>query len=432
MSLKTSVLEQDKINKLKQMSLRAVIILLPLVFIPIGYEHFETHKSNFLILYLSLALLLEITSNTKAFLEAFKTVMNKTSYKILLIISLLLVITSFLGLDFTHSLFGSYSRNDGLLIFCLTTLSITLFYTYITNNIINLSEIINCIVKSGIIVSVIGLFKYLLTILTIIPTHDLLYDGREVSTLGQANFYGGFVALILTILPISKYKKSIVVHLILTFAVVISYSKTAYFIIFAYYLILVFNLVGKKLKTQFIVVTAALFLAIVLVLPYIRETEIYRDTFRNNKYYQLNRIDELLNYQNIQNDTRIQIYNLALVSIRKKPLAGYGKGNIDAALFELSKHNESVSKLGILDSSHNMLLDYAIEGGIVCAILLIFFYYFIVNEITNKKLHYAYLLFITSFLFRSFFNINSISILFMVVMLISVIYASKENEDFSL
>jgi O-antigen ligase len=113
----------------------------------------------------------------------------------------------------------------------------------------------------------------------------------------------------------------------------------------------------------------------------------------------------------------------------KRPFLGYGMGNVDAAVYEFSKNSIILKDKGILDSSHNLLLDIFIQTGIIGGTLFGFF----IGTLLYKALLYKrddLLLLFSFFLLRSLTNITSITIyvLFFIFVAEIVILDLKEKE----
>src|SRR5581483_8960777 len=74
-------------------------------------------------------------------------------------------------------------------------------------------------------------------------------------------------------------------------------------------------------------------------------------------------------------ENRGEVWKTAFLSGLEAPLVGHGFGNVEKALKETSMRIGNNIRFQYVDSSHNILLDYWTEGGILgLGLLLIFLF----------------------------------------------------------
>lgn len=64
-------------------------------------------------------------------------------------------------------------------------------------------------------------------------------------------------------------------------------------------------------------------------------------------------------------DSRAIIWRTALAAGSEKPLFGWGVGNIEVGLRSAAEHQQTSLRYQYVDSSHNVLLDWWVQGGLV-------------------------------------------------------------------
>ena len=164
--------------------IRAAYLLLPFVFWPFGFENFETPKVTLFIIVSLLFLVISLLFYKDVLKVAFKKYLSNSFVIFYLLFLLSLLISSILGMDLIHSLYGSYTRMDGLFMHLSVFILSFGVFVVISNNSLYEKKLFKLIVYTGVFVSLFSIFKFLLTKIGVIPTEDLLFDGREVGTLG--------------------------------------------------------------------------------------------------------------------------------------------------------------------------------------------------------------------------------------------------------
>lgn len=381
-------------NSLLIKILAASVFLTPLVVLPLKHESFEVPKTYFLYLasitLIIIALFRDSNNTEKYFKRFFSFLPVKLAF--LFIVSNL--ISSYFGLDFSHSLFGSYYRKDG--IFTLLALFSLPFFTFMAVAPIGedkdrcseehsngIEKIIDALINSGLTVSVIGILQFILRMLKMLPS-SLLYDSRITSTLGQANFLGGFLASVypFVLLKDDKTPKLNVCKIIFPLTIILTFSKGSILAMSA--MLILKNIQKLKNMGKQAVVLLCLIIFFIGLLVFTRSLEPIHNNFKSSKYYQLQRLTFFLSPTSFFGEKRIQIYEVSWQAFTTRPFLGFGKGNIDEALHPYINNSKELRGL-VIDSSHNLFMDTLLEGGVVSLAILLLFYVTLLKSVGPKK-----------------------------------------------
>ncbi|MBI2020727.1 O-antigen ligase family protein [Candidatus Daviesbacteria bacterium] len=336
------------------------VFLLPLI--PASYQFgYEQIKVLFFILSISLI----------GFIWIFKkpqvrwTNMTKAASFFILV----LVATSFLGLDPWVSFLGMQPYFQGAVIYS----DLFLFFLMVKSSNIKLETYAKALVISAIVVSLLAIKDWVnLSILNIqIPT----YAGRVVSTFGQPNFYAGFILLTLPFWHfLIKRKISwwlLVGFLILALGIIISQSRTAQMLMVGLF---IWWLIGEWVKGKLLVIGEILILIGLIALL---------SVFFNSGFFWNEVVEPYLttnpDLTRASVENRVYIWPIAWELVLQKPLIGYGLENIDQAFnnyFTVNKHKLFEENLNIypvlislkdltIDRSHNYILDLLLFSGIL-------------------------------------------------------------------
>jgi O-antigen ligase len=71
-----------------------------------------------------------------------------------------------------------------------------------------------------------------------------------------------------------------------------------------------------------------------------------------------------------QMENRSLIWQTALTAGLNSPILGHGFGNIQSPLYQTAKKLNNPTQYLVVDSSHNFILDFWVQGGIVAVITL--------------------------------------------------------------
>lgn len=177
-------------------------------------------------------------------------------------------------------------------------------------------------------------------------------NDRSIGTLGEPNALGATAVILLPFLLLLKNR--ILKIMGLSFGLIpitFSGSRSALIALFIIVLFLVFN---KLLKVP--AKTATIFCIIIILFSW------YLPIFDKNLSLSKNRV-----YEN-----RIEIWKTSFYAGLEKPLIGHGFGNIQVPIKNASVKLTNNIRFQVVDSSHNFLLDFWVQSGIIgVGILLI-------------------------------------------------------------
>lgn len=187
-------------------------------------------------------------------------------------------------------------------------------------------------------------------------------NGRAIGTLGEANalaasaiFFWPF-ALVLNVRkkPISQIFKPVILVTVLT-VVLLSGSRSA---LLAFILQAVFFIAVKFIRLRKAIVLVFLLILLSLVLPFLKGGGWY--------------------------ENRSEIWSTAIVAGQRNFL-GQGFGNIEHGLLQASLVLDNNLKYQAVDSSHNFLLDFWVQGGAIGLGILLMMILLSINDLIKGK-----------------------------------------------
>jgi O-antigen ligase len=359
-------------KKILWLSTQVYFFVLPLLFFPFGQEFFERPKVIFTFMFGITALSLLMVSHSATLPEVLK----KNLIGILIILlSFAFVFTSLIGINFEYSLLGNHGLTNGLVqTFGLLFLYITLlFLQKFGFDVYSLTEFLFW----GITVAaVIGIIHMVLVQLRFVSS-DFMYDGRTVATLGQPNFLGSLLALNIVYrldkFLVSKNIVSLLVILLNFICLLFTFSRSGFLSLFVgVFLLLLSKRYFKFVLLIFVLVCAAGFILI-------KNIDQTREEANYTLYYQFQRIADSEGME-LRNNLWIE----SIKAIAKSPLFGYGKGQVNSALYSVMSEASPLHMFNIA-GSHSIFLDVLLEGGFVVLAILVSLLALIIHKIYEQK-----------------------------------------------
>lgn len=341
--------------------LNFLLFVLPFVFIPINGFQFEIPKVILSEITVAAILIIIFLKNEEKTIKIDKRLISIVcGIAILTIIDLIFFRT-------VTSFFGNAFRLQGIFLLWL------LLLLSIASSIIKVKEFkIN-----WLIFALIG--ELLLSFII-----GFTQDGRIVGTLGEPNMLASFVIFLLPLILFNtkagnKIKlASVAIALLLLFFTGSRSGAIAF--ILEILTLLLFKV--KKLplnKTVFIII----FLTVIsLGLPLLDKTT----SFLEN---------------------RKEIWKISLTAGFKNPLFGNGFGNIEETIKNEAVKERSPIQYAYIDSSHNLILDWWVEGGLVGVIIILSTISFTIYNLTKKQ-QTMYLFAFMGILVTMLFNPSSV------------------------
>lgn len=310
---------------------------LPFVILPFGMSPFEIPK----------VIIAEIGIELLAVWLLFKAknfkISNFSSKQLISLGGLFLVILAGLIFNFQdNSFFGNQFRLQGVFLFW----NLLLF----------------CLISSKILPGKLPGIGYLVLLvvqffaaLLILPR----VNSRLVGTIGEPNALAAFVVFLW---PFIFYNNNRVIKIIgfilASFLIFLTGSRSG---LLAFAIESLFIALGQsKLALKKIVLISLIFIAFSLILPFIEGGGWY--------------------------ENRAEIWQTAWFAGWNHPIIGGGFGNIQNLLHDGSLRLNNNIQYQVVDSSHNFLLDFFVQGGIIGLLLIVLLlYWFFKNLIVLEK-----------------------------------------------
>ncbi len=397
--MQTSILRLAKLYKV-------FLFLLPLLFIPLEIEWFETPKQYLvtLVALITLPILIINRHDLRDILEAKITTLLFTLFFVL-------TLTSFANGYFGYSLVGSPFRKDGL-IGMWSLFSVYLGFSLLFKHQFE-TYLLESVKSSALTVAILGIIQFLLGYATI-WNGDYFFDGRITSTLGQPNFLSAFL---LTSLPFFLRKEKY--HFLglgtILLCLALTFSRLNLLLIVPVIIFSVFSSTNKKIRYLGIGFLTICTVGLVIFFTTVKTDKIYSKLQKDPRLYQLQRNLFFLSKEQLYGEKRFAIYAAGVETVIDRPIIGYGKAMIEPAMRNNLRRYPVLDTL-VVDSSHNIFIDTAIEGGVPALILLSAILAFTLHAASTKttwQYQYSLLLLIIS----SQFFITSIVLFVYLVLL---------------
>jgi O-antigen ligase len=299
-----------------------LLFLLPFLIFPLGPSFFEIPK----------VIGAEIAIFLLLFLKVSKGDFQVNKWQLLFIAGLFVIsIGNLLMMGNFNSLYGNIFRLQGLLLFiCL------LLFSLISNN---------------LLITKAKLGMYILPLLLLLLTVFLFGENassRLVGSLGEPNSLATIAVLFTVVVYFKEAKYLRYLGLIVApIIVVLSGSRSGLLALILVYFFIVINKVFKTGKKTLSLATLSClaFILVSLSLPFFESGGWYED--------------------------RAAIWQTAFLAGQQNPLLGSGFGNIENTFHQQALVQNNSLQYQVVDSSHNFLLDFWIEGGIVGVFLIL-------------------------------------------------------------
>lgn len=318
-----------------------LLFLLQFVYFPIGATHFETPKV-YLAQFLIFILLLWTIFSKDGF--AFAKISKKWLLGLGGIFILTIVHLLFFSTDLT--LFGNPFRLQGVFL-----LWILIIFALISNK-IDLRKNLH----RGFLLTI--LFLQLLLAFFI----DGGVAGRAIGSLGEPNALAAITLFVWPFIffvksPANRYFK--VAAAVVTFTILLLSDSRSGMIGFGLQLLFLITVVEFRFGIKKVFVLCLALLLLSYALPFFDQKVVY--------------------------EKRSEIWHVAANAGLEKPLLGHGFGNTEYILKEQTKKLKTNLGSSYVDSSHNLFLDWWIQGGIVGVGLLLYLLVLTCMNFIKKK-----------------------------------------------
>lgn len=315
-----------------------LLFFLPFLVYPVGLSYFETIKvfvAEFVILFIFLILIFK------------KEIKIKKLFTWRNLVILLLFILSLVNLVLFNkpiTFFGNVFRLQGTFLLW----HLLLFATLLPFIKIEQKKLIK--------------FSLLSFVITVISVFMFGFDetGRIIGALGEPNAFASFVIFLwpFAIFNFRQNWKRIGVFVAVFILIVLSGSRSG---MVAFLLQTVFLLLNFKtnLRIKYINLITVFLILISLVLPYLDKQTVFQN--------------------------RTEVWKTGIEAGLTHPIIGSGFGNIEVVIQEAANKLQNNIRYQYVDSGHNIIIDYFIQGGLIGAVLLLGLFFITIRRFTNQK-----------------------------------------------
>lgn len=405
--------------KLIQNLLYLTIIIIPMIILPGTTDYFYYPKV--IIVYINVLLILgtQIVSYNKN-----KIIFDKIDAPMFFYVSMV-IIAMFFSDNLIDSIWGKFRREEGL----LAILSYVLLFKFSRTYFVDIKKLNLLIVFSAIAISLYGIFQYFG--LDPIPRDEirLFWSGRAFSTMGNPNFLGTYLVLMLP-LPVFQFLKEskyifLLVSSVIYLCLLFTFTRSA---LLGFAVVMAFTLVyvvkRKYLWKKYFMLLLVLFSVTVFVNEESNGRLYGRFLSIGNDAQVF--LDREEGYENA-GANRIYIWLRTIDLIKESPLVGYGLENLDSIFVEKYSDEmiEMYGKVYLVDRAHNEYLHIAVSSGIPALIAYLIFIFLCLKkgfELTKKDSRYLpYLTAVSAYLVQAFFNISAVSVAYIFWIFLGVI-----------
>jgi len=348
----------------------------------------------------------------------------------------------FLGLVFASTCFsdnikksiiGEINRFEGLITFIIYG-SIYLCSKKIFNY-KNINIFVNIMFWLSIFIGLLGISQRYVDLENLSP----VFNRGICATFGNSNFYGSYISIILpiaiTFFVFRGDKKSFILSLLMFHNMIASGTRSAW-VAFAVIALVGLIYLIKQRNKQYYKRVLILVLSFTLIFIYLYTGfGLLQNSTTRIKFNQIKNDFLKATKSGLSNEMgsgRIEIWNMTLKLIAKKPILGCGPDNLMDSLIKYCPYEvlEFVTRTKVLaDKAHNEYLQIAATIGIPALIVyLIFISKILLPKLKNifkDKVSLLLTLTIISYLTQAFFNISTIG----VAPLYWMILGLSDNED---
>jgi putative inorganic carbon (HCO3(-)) transporter len=336
--------------------------------------------------------------------------------KILSVYLGLVLISTFLSINIERSIWGIKRREEGIFVIILY---IFLFILSRRKYVFSKKHI-NYLMASSCIVTLYGIFQYFG--LDPIPRDSIRmnWQSRAFSTMGNPNFLGAYLTLILPIASYiyiqSKENYKILFPSIIYLGLLTTMTRGSWLGSFVAICFLSYFLIKDKENHKNLLKLFFVF-AVITVLMNIQSGGRVIGRFLTIGNEAQNVFTQGEAYER-GGASRIFIWKRVLVLIKERPLFGYGIETLDIAFIQrfLGDILSYFGGLRLIDKAHNEFLHIAVSSGIPALMAYLYFIGYIIKKvfsnINENKIILPLLSSVIAYLVQSFFNISVVSVVY--------------------
>ena len=397
----------------------AVLTVTPLIMIPYSPDYFYFPKIYFVYI-ISSIMFISWFFNLRDYRLNFDSV-----EKIIIVYLVIVIVSTVFSVDYMTSIYGNFGREEGL--FAI----ITYIYLFIvaSKNYTFSKKHIKFLLISATIVAIYGISQYFgFDPIPRDPTR-INWSGRAFATMGNSNFLGSYLTLIL---PISVFvylytHKNIYLLAsgLIYLSLLCTMTRSAWLGTFVSIIILIIYSIIYKLDKKHIVILLATFAFITIVMNNISSGKIIGRFFTIGIDFK-RVIEQSPDYQRA-GAGRIFIWKRVLKLIPQRPLFGYGLETLGIVFTEhfYSDIIERYNRLIIFDKAHNEYLNIAVTTGIPSLMVYLYFISNIIKKaikgISKNIMIIPLFCSIIGYLVQGFFNISVVSVAYIYWIMLGIL-----------
>ncbi len=415
-------------NKILNNLLLVIYTVTPLIIIPYSSDYFYFPKICFVYMVSTIMIISWFLNRENNRLEFDIT------EKIIVLYLIAVVISTIFSIDRIVSMYGNFGREEGLFAIIIY---IFLFFTANRNYIFSKRHM-HFLLISAAIVAVYGIFQYFGFDPIPRDPRRINWSGRAFATMGNPNFLGSYLTLIL---PISIFTylythKNIylLTSALIYMSLLCTMTRSAWLGSLTGVIILIAYSVVYKLKKKYIAILLAVLIIITIAMNNISSGRIIGRFFTIGTDFK--EIVEQTPDSQKAGAGRIFIWRRVLKIIPQKPLFGYGPETLGTVFTEYFYDDifERYNRLIVFDKAHNEYLHIAVTTGIPSlAVYLCFVLSIVIKAVKNADKNIIIIPLLCSiigYLVQAFFNISVVSVAYMFwIMLGILLNISVEAED---
>jgi O-antigen ligase len=407
-----------------------IICITPLVIIPFVFDYFYFPKIFFIYIALTFISIIWFLCRDKSDISSSELSNND---KLIGIYLILIIISTIFSPDIKSSLWGKRLREEGLFAISAYIL-LYLFskrYFQISKKQLRFFQI------SVSIVALYGIIQYFG--FDPIPRDFIRYHwrGRAFSTIGNPNYLGAYLVLVLPIFMfIYVYSKKTIVLFItlLTYLCLLCTNSRGAWLGFLISLVaLIYYVYKLQYSRKCLFITLGFMVAITILF------NLYNDSALSSRFLTIfddvNKVIAQTPDVERAGSSRIFIWTRVIELIKENPIWGVGLETLDLALHEKFE-SDIIGFFGgsaILDKAHNEYLHIAVTTGIPSLIAYLAFLVSIVwkafKQIKNNYLVLPLFCSILGYLAQAFFNISVVSVAPIFWIFLGILYKLADDTE---
>lgn len=333
--------------------------------------------------------------------------------KYVVIYLVLIMLSTLFSVDIDQSLKGRLLREEGAFALCCYLFVFQLsskFYNFSTRH-------VNLFLFSALLIALYAISQYFGFDPVPIDTFRGSWENYAYSTIGNPNFLGSYLTIVLPIsifyYVYSRKFSYLLLSSIFFLCLLCSRTRSAWVGFLISFILLVYLIYKNKINFKYMlpIITAFSLIFLSLNLVYNNETQKRASTIVTDAKLVLTKSPE----RDRAGSTRYYIWRNALKLIPERPLLGYGPDTFDIAF--MGKFKDDTQKYFgdlIVDKAHNEYIQIAVTTGLPSLIFYLLIpltiLYRAIKGINKNILIIPLLCSISGYLIQGFFNISVVSV----------------------